>query len=59
MSPKYRGKRANVTFPPAVFDAIAKIAKAETRTVSAMIVILCGEALKQRGVEIATEENND
>ncbi|HIK08050.1 MAG TPA: hypothetical protein IGS40_25750 [Trichormus sp. M33_DOE_039] len=56
MSPKYRGKRSNVTFPPAVYDAIAKLAETETRTVSQMVVVLCGEALKERGVEIKPDE---
>jgi hypothetical protein len=54
--PKYKGKRSNVTFPRAVYDTIARVAEEETRTVSSMVVVLCEESLKRRGIEIAADE---
>lgn len=51
--PKYKGKRSNVTFPPAVYDTIAELAEKETKTVSMMIVSLCEEALKARDIEVS------
>ncbi|GAA6622996.1 ribbon-helix-helix domain-containing protein [Scytonema sp. NUACC26] len=53
--PKYKGKRSNVTFPLATFETLSALAERETKTVSQMVVSLCEEALKARGIAIASK----
>lgn len=58
--PRYKGKRSNVTFPPALYEEVADLAAQETRTVSQMVVLLVQEALwhrKQDNSNVPT--NND
>ena len=50
---EYKGKRQTVTFPVKLHNVLTKTAKAETRTVSQMVVVLCQEALTARGIEVS------
>lgn len=52
---KHTGKRSNVTFPPALYEAILALAESETRPLSQMVVTLCSEALRARGIEYAIQ----
>lgn len=45
---KYKGKRITITFPPEVYEQIAKLADNEHRTFSQTTVVLCIESLKSR-----------
>lgn len=53
--PKYKGKRSNVTFPVATFETLTALAERETKSVSQIVVALCEEALKARGIAIASK----
>ncbi|NMG11238.1 hypothetical protein [Brasilonema sp. UFV-L1] len=48
---KYRGKKISVVFPQELFEVIEKLATDESRSNSMMVVQLCKEALKQRGLQ--------
>lgn len=43
---KYKGKRVAVTFPQSTFEELAKLSKQKTRSVSATVVLLVEEGLK-------------
>ncbi|MEQ1709022.1 MAG: Arc family DNA-binding protein [Terricaulis sp.] len=44
---------------PALFDALARLASADLRSVNAEIEYLLREALRARGVRIETPQSND